>query len=135
MGSPKITVETRLLRGWLFLCGIFRLYSVYLGYFDVETIRRGLFSNAGHSVSDLYGRTFSTWTALSCILCFATAYKIENTALILVTFGSFCLVLFHFGLEIFFFRTIGMTQSIAPSVIAVYLEKVRKRVFYAPDPF
>ena len=67
-------------------------------------------------VSALYGRTFATWTAVTCFLTAQTAYQQPepSSPLFLTTLVSFILAGAHFSTELIFFETMTL-RSVASS--------------------
>mmetsp|Transcript_7616 Transcript_7616/g.46987 ORF Transcript_7616/g.46987 Transcript_7616/m.46987 type:complete len:108 (-) Transcript_7616:1477-1800(-) len=70
-----------LLQRWLYLAAGLRLLSVYVGLFQVEKFRTNLFPLATNQVTDLYGRTFATWTSVTCVLCIVCARNVSSPAI------------------------------------------------------
>ncbi|KAL4358933.1 hypothetical protein AHAS_Ahas08G0026900 [Arachis hypogaea] len=53
---------------WLLAVGTLRLASVWFGFFNIWALRLGVFSNT--TMTEVHGRTFGTWTLLTCTLCY-----------------------------------------------------------------
>lgn len=87
---------------WLILVGLMRLSSVWFGFFDIWALRLAVFPE----MTDIHGRTFATWTLLTCTLCFMTAPTLQrNKPLYITTFLSFVYALAHFLIEYFIFKS------------------------------
>ncbi|XP_021300183.1 ergosterol biosynthetic protein 28-like [Herrania umbratica] len=88
---------------WLMLVGSLRLASVWFGFFNIRSLRRGVYSKS--QVTEVHGRTFGIWTLLTCTLCYLCAFNLENKTLYLVTFLSFVYAFFHFLTEYLIYGT------------------------------
>jgi hypothetical protein len=61
------------------------------------------------TVTDIHGRTFGTWTLLTCTLCFMTATTLQkNKPLYITTFLSFVYALAHFLSEAFIYKSMPL---------------------------
>lgn len=69
-------------------------------------------------MTNLYGRTFATWTFLTCALCVIASRNLENKAIYGATLLSFLAAFVHFGFEVFFFETMSIKNSYVPMSIA-----------------
>ncbi|GMH41063.1 hypothetical protein BSKO_08973 [Bryopsis sp. KO-2023] len=106
------------LRRWLIVVAALRLLSVYLGLFDVAKFREYLFDLKPELVTDLYGRTFATWTFLTCALSIICSRSPENPAIYGATLVSFVIALLHFGTELLLFKTISLQKALSPMIVA-----------------
>ncbi|CAM6102622.1 unnamed protein product [Calypogeia fissa] len=90
---------------WLICVGLLRLSSVWFGFFDIWALRLAVFPE----MTDIHGRTFATWTLLTCTLCFLTAITLQkNKTLYLATFLSFVYALAHFLVEHFIYKSMPL---------------------------
>ncbi|EOX97247.1 Erg28 like protein [Theobroma cacao] len=101
---------------WLMLVGSLRLVSVWLGFFNVRSLHRGVYSKS--QVTEVHGRTFGIWTLLTCTLCYLCAFNLENKALCLVTFLSFVYAFVHFLTEYLIYGTTTVRNLSAVSFFA-----------------
>lgn len=79
----------------------------------------------------LAGRTFSVWTAVTCLVCLVTASDPDNKSLLKVTLGTFIIALLYFILELFVYKTVTLRTAIRPAIIACkyFTQKGKKRIF------
>eukprot|EP01023_Acetabularia_acetabulum_P043799 TRINITY_DN4379_c0_g1_i1.p1 TRINITY_DN4379_c0_g1~~TRINITY_DN4379_c0_g1_i1.p1 ORF type:complete len:160 (-),score=14.66 TRINITY_DN4379_c0_g1_i1:195-617(-) len=108
----------KLLSGWLVIVAMLRLLSVYLGYFNYEYLQTRLFTLAGSQVTPLYGRTFATWTLVTCCLCLICACDNTNPAIYGATLFSFVAALIHFSTELILYKTMSIEGAMSPGIIA-----------------
>lgn len=108
----------RLLQRWLVLVACLRLFSVYIGLFDLDKFKIGLFDLQPELVHPLYGRTFATWTTLTCALCLFCARDPTSPPIYGATLTSFVLALLHLGSETLYFKTISWRGGLTPMLIA-----------------
>ncbi|XP_002971261.2 ergosterol biosynthetic protein 28 [Selaginella moellendorffii] len=106
----------RALSQWLILVGILRLSAVWFGFFDIWALRKAVFSKS--SMTEIHGRTFGVWTLLTCTLCFACAFNLENRELYWVTFASFVYALGHFVTEFLIYKTMALSNLATVSIFA-----------------
>eukprot|EP01025_Chloroclados_australasicus_P001200 TRINITY_DN10347_c1_g1_i1.p3 TRINITY_DN10347_c1_g1~~TRINITY_DN10347_c1_g1_i1.p3 ORF type:complete len:140 (-),score=1.99 TRINITY_DN10347_c1_g1_i1:348-767(-) len=111
-------IGKRLLCGWLVLVAMLRLLSVYLGYFEYQYLEDRLFTLAKGQVTPLYGRTFATWTLVTCCLCLMCSANIHNAAIYGATVFSFIAALIHFTTEFFLYETMSVKGVLSPGIIA-----------------
>ncbi|KAL2651431.1 hypothetical protein R1flu_019559 [Riccia fluitans] len=102
---------------WLIIVGLVRLSSVWFGFFDIWALRMAVFSQT--EMTEIHGRTFGTWTFLTCTLCIVTAFNLENRPLYLVTLLSFVYALTHFVTEVFIFNTMAISNLATVSLFAL----------------
>eukprot|EP00271_Cylindrocystis_brebissonii_P023251 TRINITY_DN9540_c0_g1_i1.p1 TRINITY_DN9540_c0_g1~~TRINITY_DN9540_c0_g1_i1.p1 ORF type:complete len:154 (+),score=30.02 TRINITY_DN9540_c0_g1_i1:166-627(+) len=106
----------KLLQGWLFLVGFFRLSSVYFGFFNKWALELAVFSRS--QMTDIHGRTFGAWTSMTCLLCVMAALHFDNNALFLTTALSFILVFLSFLLEFAVYQTMSVKNFALIGTIA-----------------
>ncbi|KAK9818265.1 hypothetical protein WJX72_009742 [[Myrmecia] bisecta] len=111
---PSVTA----LRRWLVFVALLRLLSVYLGFFQPKRLATNLFDKAPEQVTDLYGRTFATWTTVTCALCLLCARNPRVPAIYGATLFSFAIALVHFASELLFFETISLVNALQPMFFA-----------------
>lgn len=70
------------------------------------------------AVTPVHGRTFSTWTSVTCILCLLSAFNLDSEPLFLATFLSFFVALLHFTLELLVYKTMAVKNVLAPGFFA-----------------
>jgi len=107
-----------MLKGLLYLVAGFRLFSVYLGVFNLDLFKQGLYTLQNDQVTPLFGRTFATWTSLTCFMCIVCARNLNNKAIRQVTAFSFAAALTHFSFEYFLFGTLSFADYIRTAPIA-----------------
>ncbi|KAH7281482.1 hypothetical protein KP509_36G050200 [Ceratopteris richardii] len=90
---------------WLLFVGFLRLSSVWFGFVDIWALRTNVFSKT--SMTEIHGRTFGTWTLLTCTLCVLCARDLQNRSLYLATLLSFIYALGHFVTEFFIFGSMS----------------------------
>lgn len=69
-------------------------------------------------VSEVHGRTFGTWTLLTCTLCYICAFNLENKPLYLATFLSFIYALGHFLTEYLIYHTMEIKNLTTVGIFA-----------------
>ncbi|CAK0751688.1 hypothetical protein CVIRNUC_002087 [Coccomyxa viridis] len=106
------------LRRWLVFVALLRLLSVYLGIFEVKYFRTNLFDLHPESVTELYGRTFATWTLTTCALCLICAKNPRVPAIYGATLFSFVAAMLHFLAEVTMFKTMSLKAAANPMIIA-----------------
>jgi len=116
--SATMAYSATLLQRWLYLAAGLRLLSVYVGLFQVEKFRTNLFPLATNQVTDLYGRTFATWTSVTCVLCIVCARNVSSPAIYGATLSSFVIALLHFTSELLLFKTMTLTSALPTLIIA-----------------
>lgn len=70
------------------------------------------------AVSEVHGRTFGTWTLLTCTLCYICAFNLDNKPLYLATFLSFIYALGHFLTEYLIYRTMAISNLTTVGIFA-----------------
>mmetsp|Transcript_23444 Transcript_23444/g.73021 ORF Transcript_23444/g.73021 Transcript_23444/m.73021 type:complete len:141 (+) Transcript_23444:107-529(+) len=116
MAAKNISI---LLSAWLYVVAALRILSVVVGITNAAIFRDRLFSKAQGQVSPLYGRTFSTWTFTTCVLCVLTARNPDPHAPIFTaTLFSFVSALAHFSTELLWFETMTLGNALSPLVVA-----------------
>lgn len=69
-------------------------------------------------MTELHGRTFAAWTALTCLLCFVTAVNLDCEPLYLVTLLSFVVAGGHFLVEFLAYQTMSVGNFTTVGTIA-----------------
>jgi len=69
-------------------------------------------------VTEIHGRTFGTWTLLTCTLCYICAFNLENKPLYLATFLSFIYALGHFLTEYLIYHTMEIKNLTTVGIFA-----------------
>lgn len=116
VGRPVVGVTA--LRRWLVFVALLRCLSVYIGVFQINTFKTNLFDKQPDLVSDLYGRTFATWTVTTCILCLICAKNPCNPSIYGATLASFAVAFLHFSTELLVFKTLSWKSAANPMVVA-----------------
>ncbi|MED6136485.1 hypothetical protein PIB30_056535 [Stylosanthes scabra] len=106
----------KVLGWWLLVVGTLRLASVWFGFFNIWALRLGVFSNT--TMTEVHGRTFGTWTLLTCTLCYICAFNLDNKPIYLATFLSFIYALSHFVTEYFIYQTMQIQNLSAVTFFA-----------------
>ncbi|CAI7916167.1 unnamed protein product, partial [Closterium sp. NIES-54] len=101
---------------WLLLVAFARLSSVYFGYFNLWALQVAVYSK--RTMSDVHGRTFAVWTAVTCMLCILCALHLDSRPLYLATLASFLFALLHFLLELLVYKTMTLKNFAAPCFFA-----------------
>ncbi|CAI5518469.1 unnamed protein product, partial [Closterium sp. Naga37s-1] len=101
---------------WLLLVAFARLSSVYFGYFNLWALQVAVYSK--RTMSDVHGRTFAVWTAVTCTLCILCALHLDSRPLYLATLASFLFALLHFLLELLVYKTMTLKNFAAPCFFA-----------------
>ena len=70
------------------------------------------------AVTEIHGRTFGTWTLLTCTLCLLCARNLHNKPLYLATLLSFVYALGHFGMEYLIFHTMSTKNVLTVTFFA-----------------
>jgi hypothetical protein len=66
----------------------------------------------------LAGRTFSVWTAVTCLVCLSTAQEPTSPSLLRLCLGTFLIALVYFILELSVYKTVSFKTASRPAVIA-----------------
>jgi len=111
---PSVTALSR----WLVCVALLRLLAVFLGFFNHSRLQTNLFDLQPNQVTPLYGRTFGTWTLLTCALCLICARNPRVPAIYGATLFSFVVALVHLGSELLLFKTMGLFNALQPLVVA-----------------
>eukprot|EP00249_Psilotum_nudum_P005446 c18881_g1_i1 orf=102-494(+) len=106
----------RALGWWLIFVGLLRLSSVWFGFFDIRYLRLAVFSRT--TMTEVHGRTFGTWTLLTCTLCFLCARNLEDQPLYVATLISFVYAFGHFLTEYFIYETMALKNLLTVSIFA-----------------
>ncbi|EIE24062.1 hypothetical protein COCSUDRAFT_14819, partial [Coccomyxa subellipsoidea C-169] len=77
-----------------------------------------LFDRRPELVNELYGRTFATWTTVTCALCLICAKNPRVPAIYGATLFSFLAALVHFTMELLVFKTLSLKSAANPLIIA-----------------
>lgn len=101
---------------WLIAVGTLRLISVWFGFFDIWALRLAVFSKT--TMSEVHGRTFGTWTLLTCTLCYICAFNLDNKPLYLATLLSFVYAFGHFLTEYLIYHTMAISNLTTVSIFA-----------------
>ncbi|CAI5977358.1 unnamed protein product [Closterium sp. NIES-64] len=115
-GSTSTTTSMDPLGYWLLLVAFARLSSVYFGYFNLWALQVAVYSK--RTMSDVHGRTFAVWTAVTCTLCILCALHLDSRPLYLATLASFVFALLHFLLELLVYKTMTVKNFAAPCFFA-----------------
>jgi hypothetical protein len=70
------------------------------------------------AVSEVHGRTFGTWTLLTCTLCYICAFNLDNKPLYLATFLSFIYAFGHFLTEYLIYHTMAISNLTTVGIFA-----------------
>ncbi|KAK9843264.1 hypothetical protein WJX74_009446 [Apatococcus lobatus] len=101
---------------------LLRLVSVFIGFFAYERFQTNLFDKQPSEVTRLYGRTFATWTSVTCALSLTCAYNPRVAGVYGATLFAFAAAFIHFFLELVLFQTISLfnaLQTLIPAGISV----------------
>lgn len=111
-------VESKWLSRWLIFAASLRVLSVFIGYMNPDVFKTKVFRRRPDLVNPLYGRTFATWTAVTCMLCVLCAFNMREPTLYLATMGSFAAALLHFGTELVIYKTVDVKGATSPFLVA-----------------
>jgi hypothetical protein len=70
------------------------------------------------AVTEVHGRTFGTWTLLTCTLCYICAFNLDNKPIYLATLLSFVYAFGHFLTENLIYHTMAISNLTTVSVFA-----------------
>ncbi|KAK9835118.1 hypothetical protein WJX84_007845 [Apatococcus fuscideae] len=110
------------LAAWPVHHALLRLVSVFIGFFAYERFQTNLFDKQPSEVTRLYGRTFATWTSVTCALSLTCAYNPRVAGVYGATLFAFAAAFIHFFLELVLFQTISLfnaLQTLIPAGISV----------------
>lgn len=71
-----------------------------------------------HAVTDLWGRSFACWCAVTSSLCIITALYIDSRPVYLATMLSFVIAFLHFFTEFTVYGTMHASGLISPGIIS-----------------
>lgn len=112
------TMSATWLSSWLIFAASLRVLSVFIGFMKPDLFKTKVFRLRPDYVNPLYGRTFATWTAVTCMLCVLCAFNMKEPTLYLATIGSFVAALLHFGTELLVYKTVDIKGAMSPFLIA-----------------
>lgn len=119
LSSLSDAENARYLSYWLLFAAFLRAFAVVLGYAFPSLLRQNVFSVAPEGAySALTGRTFSIWTAVTCLVCIFTSAHIQNDAMLALCLGTFLLAEAYFMLELLAYRTVSIRTALGPFIIA-----------------
>jgi hypothetical protein len=70
------------------------------------------------AVTEVHGRTFGTWTLLTCTLCYICAFNLDNKPIYLATLLSFVYAFGHFLTENLIYHTMAISNLTIVGVFA-----------------
>jgi hypothetical protein len=108
---PPIKTICMFFRFWLGIVAIARAFAIYSGYFWVDLFRDRLFAPARDEVSNLFGRLFAIWTAISICVVLALAITPKNKALYFLNMCIFAIVFGFMSSEYFYYKTATIEGS------------------------
>jgi uncharacterized membrane protein len=105
---------------WLLTIALGRIYSIWMGYKNHGQIHYRIYpQQKQQQITPLFGRLFATWTSTSVALVLALVYNTQNWELYwLNCFVFLVVVLNHFLMEWFIYRTGSLTNTLMICVIA-----------------
>lgn len=106
------------LKWWLVGVAGLRLFSVALGYFWPFQLKDKVFAAPKVQFTDLNGRTFAVWTAVTCAVTLMTAFNLSNAPLVQLCVGSFVIANTFFMLEKFVYGTVKVASIAGPFFFA-----------------
>jgi Erg28 like protein len=104
---------------WLYAVAAMRMLSVAIGICKPDVFKTKVYRLRPDYVNSLFGRTFASWTFVTCMLCVSCGARMDSEpALYLATLGSFVVALTTFAAEIFVFRTVDFKGGASPLVVS-----------------
>lgn len=70
------------------------------------------------AVTEVHGRTFGTWTLLTCTLCYICAFNLDNKPIYLATLLSFVYAFGHFLTEYLIYQTMAISNLTTVGIFA-----------------
>jgi hypothetical protein len=116
--APQMIIPAQALKFWLVGAASLRFLSVVIGIFKPDIFKKRVFRLRPDYVNPLYGRTFSAWTFVTCMLCVLCAARMEEPTLYLATMGSFGVALLKFCAEYLVYKTVDTKGFMSPFIIS-----------------
>jgi hypothetical protein len=103
---------------WLLFAAALRMLSVGIGLMSPNTFKSKVYRLRPDLVNPLVGRTFASWTLVTCMLCVFCALHLEEPALYSATMASFAVAWLTFVAEFVVFKTVDIKGGLSPMVIS-----------------
>jgi hypothetical protein len=102
---------------WLVFVASLRLLAVFLGYFYPQQLHASVFPES-RAWTDLSGRLFAVWTAVTCVLTLYAAVNLASLPLLHVTCLTFVIAAGFMLAECFLYRTATVATISTPLFFA-----------------
>lgn len=114
--------DSILLRLWVLITGLAGLGAAIGAYAKPMSPHKTLYRTSKYTVYSEFSRMYATWLLTStCVrIAFFLADSIKSdTAIFWLAFATYVIALWHFGLEIFVFKTAALRPGgVAPLLVA-----------------
>jgi hypothetical protein len=102
---------------WLLFISVVSVFNSFQSYTAGLALTQRVYEAKPQEVTALSARTFGTWTLVSAIIRFYGAYYLNVPQVYQITFASYCIALFHFGLEWIIYKTAKLGKGLAGPLI------------------
>jgi hypothetical protein len=103
---------------WLLFAAALRMLSVFIGVLNPATFKSKVYRRRSDLVNPLVGRTFASWTLVTCILCVCCALHLEEPTLYAATMASFGVAWVTFVAELVVFKTVDVQGALSPMIVS-----------------
>ncbi|KAF6240968.1 hypothetical protein HO173_000761 [Letharia columbiana] len=104
------------LPSWLLLVSVVSVGNTIQAYTTTKNTRE-VYLHSGSETSALSSRIFGTWTIVSAIIRFYTAYNISNPQLYQLAMWAYAIAWSHFMSEWLLFKTAGWGRGLAGPIL------------------
>ena len=110
-----------LLRVWVLITGLAGLSASIGAFTRPLSPHKTLYRLTSSTACAEFARMYGTWLLTSTAVRVAYFFDSENRTLLFLVFCTYCIALFHFGIEIFTFQTVSLRPAgTAPLVVASF---------------
>lgn len=106
-----MNLELLLFRMWLFCVALTRLFAMYSGFFWLSLFRERMYPTVSSQVTPLFGRLFSSWTAISFVIIVALLITPRNQAVYILNLLVFLLTIVYYVEECFVYKSASILGS------------------------
>lgn len=120
--SDLLSEDGPLLRGWVLITGLAGLGAAIGAYSKPLSPHMTLYKKVPETANAVFARMYATWLLTSTcvrVAFFLSSTRGPDTTIFWLVFATYCIALWHFGLEIFVFKTAGIRPGgIGPLIVA-----------------
>jgi Erg28 like protein len=114
-----MAIEDDALRMWVLVTGIAGFGAAIGAFLKPLSPHKTLYRGSTATACPEFARMYGTWLLTSTFIRLAYAFDPKNLALFWLAFCTYCVALFHFGLEIFVYKAaVLIPAGIMPIFVA-----------------